>query len=157
MPLRQDWFPAIFFCYRLLELEIKQENFRFALDCVLRLGRDYTTCLAYVAPFLIHYRERLTGDERDLIREWGRRILSAHAGRGHDFEMVWVLLICGVLGLRVDQAYIGVAERVTSPLVLAVLGLLHADNLLAETWDDWSTPAAGSGSITNGRLWLPHL
>jgi hypothetical protein len=62
-----------------------------------------------------------------------------------------------VLGLRVDQAYIGVAERVTSPLVLAVLGLLHADNLLAETWDDWSTPAAGSGSITNGRLWLPHL
>lgn len=153
---RKDWRPAIFFCYRLLELEIKQENFGFALGCVLRIGRDYTTCLAYVAPFLIHYRERLTGDERDLIREWGRRILSAHAGRGHDFEIVWVLLICGALGLRVDQAYIGVAERVVSPLVLAVLGLLHADNILAEKWDDWSTPAPGSGSITNGRLWLPH-
>jgi hypothetical protein len=67
---RQDWFPAIFFCYRMLKLEIKQDNFRFALDCMLRIGRDYTTCLAYVAPFLIHYRDRLTGDERQLIREW---------------------------------------------------------------------------------------
>ena len=75
----------------------------------------------------------LTGYERDLICEWGRRILSADAGRGHDFEIVWILLICGALGLKVDQAYIGVAERVVSPLVLAVLGLLHADNLLAET------------------------
>lgn len=153
---RQDWLPAIFFCYRMLSLEIKQGNFRFALECMLRIGRDYTTCLAYVAPFLIHYRDRLTNDERQVVREWGRRILSAHARSGHDFEIVWVLLICGALGLPVGQAYIGVADRVVSPLVLAVLGLLHADNLLAETWDDWSTPAAGSGSITNGRLWLPH-
>jgi hypothetical protein len=153
---RQDWVPAIFFCYRMLNLEIKQQNFRFSLECMLRIGRDYTTCLAYVAPFLIHYRDRLTGDERQLVREWGGHILAAHAQRGHDFEIVWVLLICGALGLQVDQAYIGVADRIVSPLVLAVLGLLHADNLLAEPWDDWSTPAPGSGSITNGRLWLPH-
>jgi hypothetical protein len=153
---RGDWVPAIFFCYRILGLEIDNENFRFCLDCMLRVGRDYTTCLEYVVPFLIYYRDRLTGDERQLIHDWGRRILSAHAGRGHDFEIVWILLVCGALGLSVDQSYIGLTDRVLSPLALAVLGLLHADNLLAEVWDDWSTRAAGSGSITSGRLWLPH-
>jgi hypothetical protein len=40
--------------------------------------------------------------------------------------------------------------------VSTALGLLCADNLLAETWDDWATPAVGSGSIMSGRLWLPH-
>ena len=55
-----------------------------------------------------------------------------------------------------DQGFIASTNRIVSPVVLAILGLLSADGLLKEPWDDWKTPPQGSGSITDGRYWLPH-
>lgn len=46
----------------------------------------------------------------------------------------------------------GLHQRIVSP---AVLGLLSADELLAEKWDEWCTPSAGTGPVANGRNWLP--
>jgi hypothetical protein len=82
--------------------------------------------------------------------------LVAHAKRGHDFEVAWILVICGVLGQSVDQTFIGLDQPVVSPVVLAILGLLSADKLLVEKWDEWRTPPPGTGSVANGRNWLPY-
>jgi hypothetical protein len=154
---RKDWFPAIFFCHRLLTLEIRSENFRFIRDCMLRVGRDFTMCLKFAAQFVINYRDLLKDDEsQETIKAWARHILTMHSKREHDFEMAWILVICGVLGLSVDQAFIGLDQPVVSPVVLAILGLLSADKLLVEKWDEWRTPPPGTGSIANGRNWLPH-
>jgi hypothetical protein len=154
---RKDWFPAIFCCHRLLALQIKSENLRFIRDCVLRVGRDFTTCLKFVAQFVINYRELLKDSEsQETIKTWARQILAVHAKRGHDFEVAWVLVICGVLGLSVDQAFIGLDQPVVSPVVLAILGLLSADKLLVEKWDEWRPSPPGTASIANGRNWLPH-
>ena len=119
-------------------------NFTFIRDCLLRVARDFTICLKYVAKFVTQYR-RLLSDPKSLevLRKWCKQIFSAHTTRGHDLEIAWTLAICGVLGLAVDQTYIGAKQRVVSPVVLAILGFLSADGLLKEPWDQWKTPAPG--------------
>lgn len=124
---------------------------------MLRLGRDFTTCLKLVAQFMIHYRADLRDNQsRATIEEWARHILSMHARRGHDYEVALILVICGVLGFSVSQSFLAVDKPIVSPVVLAVLGLLSADELLAESWDEWSEPLPGSGTVPNGRYWLPY-
>ena len=147
-----DWRPIVFFCHRLLALKIFPSNLPFIRDCMLRLGRDFTTCLKLVAQFMIHYRADLRDNQsRATIEEWARHILSMHARRGHDYEVALILVICGVLGFSVSQSFLAVDKPIVSPVVLAVLGLLSADELLAESWDEWSEPLPGSGTVPNGR------
>jgi hypothetical protein len=152
-----SWLPIIFFCRRLLALKIYPGNLPFIRDCMLRLGRDFTTCLKLVTQFMIHYRTELRDSEsRVLIEEWARQILSTHSRRDHDYEIASVLGICGILGFSVDQSFLALDKRVVSPVVLAMLGLLSADGLLAEGWDAWSEAAPGSGTVPTGRYWLPY-
>lgn len=153
----RDARPASFFCRRLLSMKIALQNFAFVRDCILRVARDFTVCLKFAAEFITQYRHLLNVPEsREAITQWARLVLKAHAQRAHDLEVSWILLICGVLGLPVSQSFIGVEARVVSPVVLAVLGLLSGNRLLAEDWDEWRTPALGTGSIANGRNWLPY-
>lgn len=155
--VRGDSLPASFFCGRLTSLTIVMSNFSFMRDCLLRIARDFTICLKSVAKFVTQYRS-LVSDPKSLevVRNWCRQIFKGHANRGHDLEIAWTLAICGILGIHVDQNFMGINERVVSPVVLALLGLLSADGLLKEPWDDWKTPTPGSGSINDGRHWLPH-
>jgi hypothetical protein len=67
-----------------------------------------------------------------------------------------ILLICGIVGIQVDQDFMDLPERIGSPVVLAMLGLLRADNLLASPWDDWTEVPPDSGSVSSGRRWLPN-
>jgi hypothetical protein len=153
----QDWRPASFFCRRLLSIDIDPSNFSFVRDCILRVGRDFTMCLKFVTQFVTNYRDSLADDEsRRIIEQWAKHILATHAKRGHDFEVSSILVICGVLGIKVDQAFIALDEKIVSPVVLSIIGLLSADQLLIGQWDEWRTPPAGTGSIANGRNWLPH-
>jgi hypothetical protein len=155
--VRGDSLPASFFCGRLTSLTIVMSNFTFIRDCLLRIARDFTICLKSVAKFVTQYRS-LVSEPNSLVvvRNWCQQIFNGHTNRGHDLEVAWTLAICGILGITVSQAFMGINERVVSPVVLAILGLLRADGLLAEPWDDWKTPFPGSGSINDGRYWLPH-
>lgn len=156
--VRGDSLPASFFCGRLTSLKtIALPNFPFIRDCLLRIARDFTICLKSVIKFVTQYRALLSdAKSKAELRKWCGQILSAHTPRGHDLEIASTLAICGVLGLAVDQDFIASANRIVSPVVLAMLGLLGADGLLKEPWDDWKTLPSGAGSITDGRYWLPH-
>jgi hypothetical protein len=93
-----DWRPIVFFCRRLLALKIYPGNLPFIRDCMLRLGRDFPTCLKLFAQFMIHYRANLRDREsRVTIEEWARQILSTHSRRDHDYEVASVLVIVGSL------------------------------------------------------------
>ena len=71
-------------------------------------------------------------------------------------EVASALAICGVLGMRVDQAFVSLRENSASPVVLAVLGLLGEDGLLDQSWDQWKPePVGGSRAIVDGPYWLP--
>jgi hypothetical protein len=67
-----------------------------------------------------------------------------------------ILVICGILGFSPSQSFFAVDKPMVSPIVLAVLGLLSADGLLAESWDEWSESLPGSGTFSIGRYWLPY-
>jgi len=154
---RHDSQPAAFFCRRLLSLDIMFPNFPFVRDCFLRIARDFTVCLKFIAEFVTQYRDILADNESlQVINHWARQVLATHARRGHDLEIAWVLVICGVLAIPVSQEFIGLKDREVSPVVLAVLGLLSAEGLLAESWDEWTTAPPGTGSVANGRNWLPN-
>lgn len=127
-------------------------------DCILRVARDFTGCLKSVVIFVTQFRTHFTGDEdRAVMTRWLRQIFAAHTHRGHDMEIANALAICGVLGLHVDREFVALGGTTVSPVVLAVLGLLSADGLLAEPWDEWKPKDAGSATgIINGPYWLPY-
>ena len=92
-----------------------------------------------------------------MMTRWLRQIFATHTHRGHDMEIANALAICGVLSLHVDREFVALRDTTVSPVVLAVLGLLAEDGLLAEPWDNWKPNDAGSATgIVNGRYWLPY-
>jgi hypothetical protein len=154
---RNESLPASFFCARLTTLPIAIANFGFVRDCLLRVARDFTNSLKSVVRFVTLYRPHFTdADALNLMRRWCHQMFVAHAPRGHDLEVSSLLVICGVLGIGVDRAFIAMDERRPSPVVLAALGLLGADGLLDEPWDTWRPTPEDTGHLVNGRYWLPH-
>ncbi|PNG24231.1 RNA-directed DNA polymerase [Methylocella silvestris] len=154
---QRDSRPVIFFCRRLLTLNIVPANFLFIRNCMLRVGRDFTICLRFVADFVVMYRaDLLDAESFEAFKGWTQLLFAMHAKRGHDFEVTWTLIICGVLGLRVSKAFLSVDEPIESPVVLAILGLLSKKGLLDEKWDDWKINPPPTGSLANGRSWLPY-
>ena len=151
---RNDPVPASFFCQRLTELEIMPANFEFVRDCLLRIARDFTTCLKAVVRFVTEYRLHFVDSEPlAIMRRYCRQIFAAHGPRGHDMEVVSALGICGVLGIKVDKAFVQLRDGYASPVVLAVLGLLGEEGLIKEPWDDWRPDM--DGNIIDGPFWLP--
>jgi hypothetical protein len=155
---RDEPTPASFFCKRLARIDILPTNFPFVRDCMLRVARDFTGCLKSVVIFVTQFRTYLTRDEdKAVMTSWLRQLFATHTHRGHDMEIANALAICGVLGLHVDREFVAPGNTTVSPVVLAVLGLLSEDGLLAEPWDDWKPKDAGSATgIVNGRDWLPY-
>jgi hypothetical protein len=155
---RDEPIPASFFCQKLTRIEIMQGNFPFVRDCMLRMARDFTGCLKSVVIFTTQFRTLLNdGESKAVMRRWLKQIFATHTHRGHDMEIANALAICGVLGLRVDRDFIAPGNGAVSPVVLAMLGLLSEDGLLAEPWDDWRPKdSASSANIVNSRFWLPY-
>jgi hypothetical protein len=154
---RNDSLPASFFCARLTALPIMMTNFDFVRDCLLRVARDFTNCLKSVVRFVTLYRAHFgNADALNVMRRWCGQIFAAHGPRGHDLEIASALVVCGVLGISVDWTFLALGERPPSPVVLAVLGLLGADDLLEQPWDSWRPLPEDVGHLINGRYWLPH-
>jgi hypothetical protein len=155
---RDEPTPASFFCQKLTRIEIMQGNFPFVRDCMLRVARDFTGCLKSVVIFTTQFRTLLNdGESKAVMTRWLKQIFATHTHRGHDMEIANALAICGVLGLRVDRDFIAPGNGAVSPVVLAMLGLLSEDGLLAEPWDDWRPKdSASSANIVNSRFWLPY-
>jgi hypothetical protein len=147
-----------FFCQRLTRIDILPANFPFVRDCILRVARDFSGCLKSVVIFVTQFRLYLTSNEdKSVMTRWLKQIFATHTHRGHDMEIANALAICGVLGLHVDRKFVALGDTTVSPVVLAVLGLLSQDGLLAEPWDDWKPNHVGNvTSIVNGRYWLPY-
>ena len=153
--LRNDPVPASFFCQRLTSIEIKSDNFRFVRDCMLRVARDFTGCLKSVVKFVTQFRDQLgDAESRQVLERWLAQIFAAHTRRGHDMEIANALVICGILGIPINREAIGLKGREASPVVLAVLGLIAADGLLDEPWDNWRPDPVTN--ILNGAYWLPY-
>jgi hypothetical protein len=150
--------PASFFCQKLTRIEIMPGNFPFVRDCMLRVARDFTGCLKSVVIFATQFRSHLDdSDSKAAMTRWLKQIFAAHTHCGHDMEIANALAICGVLGLGVDRDFIAPGDGGVSPIVLAVLGLLSEDGLLAEPWGDWRPKnSTSSANIVNGQFWLPH-
>jgi hypothetical protein len=155
---RDDPAPASFFCQKLTRIEIIQGNFPFVRDCMLRVARDFAGCLKSVVIFTTQFRAHLSdGEPKAVMMRWLKQIFATHTRHGHDMEIANALAISGVLGLRVDRDFIAPGNGDVSPVVLAVLGLLSEDGLLAEPWDDWRPKdLASSADIVNSRFWLPY-
>ena len=153
--LRHDPIPASFFCQRLTTIDIISKNFRFVRDCMLRVARDFTGCLKSVVRFVTQFRDQLgDADSRQVLERWLTQLFAAHTRRGHDMEIAHALVICGILGIPITREAIGLQEREASPVVLAVLGLLAADGLLDEPWDNWRPDPVAN--VLNGPFWLPY-
>ena len=151
---RNDHVPASFFCQRMTELEIMPANFEFVRDCLLRIARDFTTCLKAVVHFVTQYRLYFEDHQSlAIMRRYCGQIFTAHGPRGHDMEVASALGICGVLGIEVEKAFVQLRDGYASPVVLAVLGLLGEEGLIKEPWDDWR-PDMG-GNVIDGPFWLP--
>ena len=76
----------------------------------------------FVTLYRAHFSD---ADALSVMRRWCGQMLAAHAPRGHDLEVSSALVICGVLSIAVDRAFVALDERPPSPVVLAVLGLLQ--------------------------------
>ena len=153
--MRNDPVPASFFCQRLTNIAILDENFPFVRDCLLRVARDFAGCLKSVVKFVTQFRYHFKDENAaQVMRRWLGQIFAAHTHRGHDMEIANALVICGIIGMPVTKSFVGFKGCEASPVPLAILGLLGEDGLLDEPWDNWKLEATATPA--NGRYWLPY-
>ena len=126
------------------------------LDALFRLAREFPGCVAQVAGFLINNQEHCHNRSiKQRITKWIRGMLNAHLPHGHDFEVAWCLVICGVLKITVRRTDIAKTGTMPHPVVLAVLGLLREHNLLTVPLSTWRWRGEFKNDGIYGQNWLP--
>ena len=160
---RGDFQPALACCDRILGATLPPENLEQALECLLRLARDFTPCLRHLTEFVRRHRggPPFDGPTIQLMEDWLSSVVASHGPRGHDFEICWTLAIHGLLGIAIDLRALRPPGGTHSPVVLCYLGLLQARGLVqgpglfGGTWDDVAGGVFSGGRPALGRHWLP--
>ena len=154
---RGDFQPALVCCDRILSATVHPENLGQALECLLRLARDYTPCIRQLTEFVRRHRSGppFDGPTIQLMARWLASIVTSHGPRGHDFEICWALAIYGLLGLQFNLTALQSPGGNFSPVVLCCLGLLQARGLVGGTWDSLAGDVFATGSPAAGFHWLP--
>ena len=146
--------PAAWACNRIGKLSRMQKNFSLILDTLFRLSREFPVCVKYVAEFLINHQEKCDDSKfRDRISKWVRATIKVHLPQGHDFEVAWALLVCGVLKMEVSADDMASAVATPNPTIFAILGMLSERQLLKFQLKQWPWKAEKAG--INGQNWLP--
>ena len=160
---RGDFQPALACCDRILGATLDPGNLGQALECLLRLARDYTPCMRHLTEFVRRHRAGapFDGPGIPLMKAWLASVVASNGPRGHDFEVCWALAIHGLLGVEIDPHSLHPPGGAFSPVVLCYLGLLRAQGLvqgqglLGETWDDLAGGVFSAERPALGGHWLP--
>jgi hypothetical protein len=148
--------PALWTCRRISQLKNIKENFELILDGLFRLARDFPRCMNYVASILINNQDFCSAqDIKKRIERWCRSTIKTHIRHGHDFEVAWSLVVCGVLKIKLSKDDLGGGGPVPSPTILTLLGLLHEKKLLTTPLSSWPWRAALKKSGIFDQYWLP--
>ena len=150
--------PASWACNRLNGVQrITRDNFPVLLDAILRLARDFPSCMQIAAQFVINHQQLCQDAEtKERIAAWLRSTMTLNAHRGHDFEQAWCLLIGGVLHISLDEDCLPAPDAIPSGLVLAILGMLRERKLLKVPLSRWKWRAQFNKSGILGSCWLPY-
>lgn len=146
--------PAIAFCRRMHRLKHPDKNLPFILQSMFRLGRDYPSCISFVAEFLINHRSLVENkDMVGYVGNWLKSILKINSGKSHDFELSWVLILSGVFKIELyssdfDNTYS------TKGVGLAILGLLREVGLLKVPLGNWHWKKNFTRDHIYGENWL---
>src|SRR6266516_2077748 len=148
--------PALWTCRRISQLKNIKENFELILDGLFRLARDFPRCMNYVASILINNQDFCSVPIiKKRIERWCRSTIKTHIRHGHDFEVAWSLVVCGVLKIRLNRADLDSDASVPGPTVLALLGLLHEKKLLTTPLSSWPWRATLKKAGVFDQYWLP--
>jgi hypothetical protein len=148
--------PALWTCRRISQLKNIKENFELILDGLFRLAREFPRSMTYVTSILINNQDFCSKpDTKKRIERWCRSTIKTHVRHGHDFEVAWSLVVCGVLKIKLHKSDLDGEMPVPSPTILALLGLLHEKGLLTNplsTWP-WKSKIKKLGVLDS--YWLP--
>lgn len=148
--------PALRTCQRLARLKDVENNFSSILDTIFRLAREFPRCISHVASFVIN-NQKTCGRKayRDRITRWIRETLNTHSVHDHDYEVAWSLVVCGAMKIKVRKSDIKTGGHLPNPIVLALLGLLGEQKLLAVPFSSWPWRAEFKRAGIYGQNWLP--
>jgi hypothetical protein len=149
--------PAVWACRHLARANALPENFDLFLDALFRLSRDFPPSLHYVAAFIINHQELCREAHRlKRIEHWVRSSIRANIQNSNDFETAWYLLVCGVMGISMDEVHFNPSTHSPNSVVFAILGLLRERNLLKFSLDKWKWRARFNKNGPLKETWLPH-
>jgi hypothetical protein len=125
------------------------------LDCLLRLGRDYPSCLHLVCAFLINKQEYLvpTGCYQRAC-SWVQSLLAKNLAQQHDSEIAWLLMTAAVLRVHIREDELNQIQGVPSPVVLTLIGLLREKKILNVSLNTWAWKEVCLTEGIYGRNWL---
>ena len=87
------------------------DNFIALLDAVLRLAREFPSCMHIAAAFIINHQSLCrSGSNKQRITAWLKSTMKASAHHGNDFEQAWCLVLSGVLRIQLDESDFRVGE-----------------------------------------------
>lgn len=148
--------PALWTCRRILQLKNIKENFGQILDGMFRLTREFPRCMNYVATMLINNQDFCAdANVNQRIERWCRSTIKMHIRHGHDFEVSWALVICGILKIKLRKSDLDGSNGLPSPTTLALLGLLKEKKLLEFSLSVWPWKAKLKQIGPFEQYWLP--
>ena len=132
-------------------------NFTIILDALFRLSLEFSSCTSHVAGFVVNHQLLCVGPTKEKTLKWIRSMLRTHLPHGHDFEIAWCLVICGVLKFPLDKDDLPPTSSMPNAIVFAMLGLLHERGLLKVPLSAWPWRAYLKKQGVYGEGWLPFF
>jgi hypothetical protein len=149
--------PAIWACMRLARLKTVGPNFAIILDALFRLSLEFPRCTSHVAGFVINYQSLCVGPSKERTLKWIKSMLRLHLPHGHDFEVSWCFVVCGVLKFIVGEDNLPSRNSMPNAIVFAMLGLLHEKGLLVLPLSAWPWRAHVKKRGVYSECWLPFF
>jgi hypothetical protein len=149
--------PAIWACRRLSGLKTIGPNFAIILDALFRLSLEFPRCTSHVAGFVINYQSLCVGSSKERTLKWIKSMLRLHLPHGHDFEVSWCFVVCGVLKFSVGKDDLPPTSSMPNAIVFAMLGLLHEKGLLELPLSAWPWRAFLKERGIYSEYWLPFF
>jgi hypothetical protein len=149
--------PAIWACTRLSKLKGVERNFLIILDALFRLSLEFPRSTSHVASFVINHQLLCVEAAQNRTLKWIKSMLKLHMPHGHDYEVAWCLVVCGVFKFRVEPEFLPSRDSMPNAVVFSMLGLLHEKGLLALPLSAWPWRAHLKKRGIYSEVWLPFF
>jgi hypothetical protein len=147
--------PAIRACARIASLKAVGSILPIILNSLFRLAREFPRCTSHVVGFLINNQSLCQGPAKERTTRWIRSTLKKHLPQGHDFEVAWCFVACGVLGIKIRSEDLSDVKAVPNSVLFALLGLLKEKGLLEVPLSYWQWRAHLKSLGIYSEAWLP--